>query len=347
MPENSKDNIGNADSRPQSTVIFGALLGIRELFVENIIRPFEAANPDVRVEYLALENSAQLLEALAGGQGNPLHDLIMLDLAFAKRATDEHLLEHFNPAAVPAMADLVPEARIDGVAAVPVTSDLMALLYNNSLIRRPPTSWNDFADPAYAGRVAVADPPGLTVLGLTVIYDRIAGGQGGPAFDAGIDRIAAFASGIKSFEHIDFAPMVASGELAMTVGWSARTRQLLARSRDTTLEVVVPQEGTMRQVNTVGLVAGTKRKAEALRLINYMIDERAQTAAAEKMFYASVNARVASAQAANGGTTTAASDIGIDMLALAAHLQSITQGWQEKGIGRHPTRTLAKRRSPG
>lgn len=323
-----------AGAKSQTTVRFGALLGIKDLFVEYIISPFEAAHPHIRVEYIALENSGELLAALAAKRTDAPFDLIMLDLAFAKSATDDNLLAPFTQEDLPAMQGLAEDARIAGVAAVPVTSDMMALLYNPRLVDPAPRSWNDFACPAYAGRIAVADPPGLTGLGLTVIYDHIGGGLGGPDFAVGMDRIDALARGVRSFEHIDFAPLVASGEYAMTIGWAARTRQLLARSRATTLEVVVPLEGSMRQINTVGIVAGTQQPAAALQLLNFMIDEQAQTAIAEKLFYVPMNAGALAARFARDPMTPPPKDIGINMLDLAPYLQSITQAWKDRGIGR-------------
>ncbi len=324
-----------AAAQQQTTVTFAGYSGIfQDYFVEHVVAPFEAANPDIKIDYFAMVNSSQLVGQLVAQAADPTIDVVFMDLVFSKSATDQNLFEKLTPDLVPSIADLNPNYAIDGIAGVPVTRDTLALVYNPKLVNPAPTSWTAFADAAWAGKVAVSGPPGMFGVGLTIIYDRMEGGDSLTDLSKGIDYLVGFAPNVQSFEAKDFAPQVQSGELAMSQGWNARS-QITASTTDGAIGVVTPAEGTVLQVNTINLVQNAKHRDAALKFIDYLLSKPAQEAIANNLFYTPVNAKVelpAETVAKLGGADLASKVLDVDLIALAPVIPEITQAWQRQVI---------------
>ena len=66
------------------------------------------ANPDIKVEYFPLPNSAQMLGSLRAQKAAPQIDVVIMDVSVSKAATDENLFLKIDEKNVPAVADLYP-----------------------------------------------------------------------------------------------------------------------------------------------------------------------------------------------------------------------------------------------
>ncbi len=309
-------------------------LGVyEEFFKAEILTAFRASFPDIEVDYVGIENSAQILQRLQDDQAGPQADVVLMDMVFAKKGTDLGLFEPLSAPKLPAMADLAPSARIEGLAAVPFTFDTLSLIYDKRVVRSAPTSWSAFAEPSYSGTVAISDPPGMTGLCMTVIYDRIAGGADAATFPAGIETLAKIAPGIKSFEQIDYWPLVASGEISMSPAWNARAQKMVHENPAGHVGVAMPVEGTVRQVSTISLLAAAPQREAALVFMNFLIGARAQSIMTEGMFYAPVNAKVKPSDRASkkiAGEEMSALTRDLNMIALAAAIPWVTEQWNHK-----------------
>jgi putative spermidine/putrescine transport system substrate-binding protein len=55
----------------------------------------------------------------------------------------------------------------------------------------------------------------------------------------------------------------------------------------------LPPEGSVFQINTINLTAGSKNRAAAAAFVNYALSQAAQKAFTERMFYAPTNGQAA------------------------------------------------------
>lgn len=320
---------------PSTIVLVAYPVLFQERYTKAVVEPFMAENPDVKVTYFAQPTSAQMLGTLRAQKAAPQSDVVILDLAVSKAGTDEGIFTHLDPNEITNMADLFPNARVPGLAGVAVTFDNLDLLYNSDLVKTAPTSWLALADKAYAGKVVIPAMPDIIGLGLTVILDKIAGGTD-PMHDLskGIAEMAKIAPNVQTWDPRPevYAPIV-SGQAALGVGWNARA-QLNKDLSGGKLQGVLPSEGSLFQINTINLVAGSPNQAAAKRFINYALSPAAQKRFTESMFYAPTNAKTVIAPEAIKRTAVGSLDkmVPIDWIELAKIRDSVNEQWRRKVI---------------
>lgn len=162
------------------------------------------------------------------------------------------------------------QAGITGIAYDPVVID--------DLLGRPITSVNQLFDPALAGRVGfigeMREAVGLAMLAAGDDPSR----PTVAAADAALDRIvsAAERGQVGAFTFEDFAPRLASGELAAAMAWSGDAsllrRESLLRNDRPDIEFVVPDEGAIQWFDTMVIPAGAANVAAAGAFIDFVYD---------------------------------------------------------------------------
>src|ERR1051325_8710803 len=101
----------------QKTITLMAYSGLfQERYTKAVVEPFMRANPDIKVEYHPMPNSAQMLGSLRAQKAAPQADVVIMDVSVSKAATDENLFTKIDEKNVPAVAELYPSARIADVA---------------------------------------------------------------------------------------------------------------------------------------------------------------------------------------------------------------------------------------
>jgi putative spermidine/putrescine transport system substrate-binding protein len=81
---------------------------------------------------------------------------------------------------------------------------------------------------------------------------------------------------------------VTNGTASIGIGWNAFAQLYKAQSAGK-MGVSLPKEGTVPQVDTINLVAGTKNPEAALLFIDYALGPEAQAALCRVMHFAPVN----------------------------------------------------------
>lgn len=77
-----------------------------EKYLRTVIRPFEAAHPDIEVGYYAVRDSRNALAVLRAQRAAPRIDIVILDPPNARLAQAERLIEPMDPKRIPNAADL-------------------------------------------------------------------------------------------------------------------------------------------------------------------------------------------------------------------------------------------------
>jgi putative spermidine/putrescine transport system substrate-binding protein len=318
----------------QKTVTLMAYSGLfQERYTKAVVEPFMKANPDIKIEYFPLPNSAQMLGSLRAQKAAPQADVVIMDVSVSKAGTDENLFIKIDEKNVPAVVELYPTARIADVAGVAVTFDNLVLIYNSDLIKEAPKSWFDLADKKYVGKVTFNGMPDIQGLSLVLILDKARGGTNYLAnVDKGIAALVEIAPNILTWEpKPEPYPVIIAGQAHLGAAWNARA-QVNADISNGKLKATLPAEGSVFQINTINLVANRPDKDAAAKFVNYAIGATAQKAFTEEMFYAPVNSKAQIADTAIDRTAVKSMDkvVAVDWIGLAKVRDGIMEQWRRR-----------------
>jgi putative spermidine/putrescine transport system substrate-binding protein len=279
------------------------LLGYAGIFKDNYSAT--VAQPFGNVQYVEATTSAQMLGTLRAQRADPQVDVVIMDVTTATIACAEGLVERLDPAAFPVFAELDQQARAAGGACGPaVTYDHLVMIYDTQNIRPAPTSLSAMWDPAVRGRVAVSAPPNIQGLALTAILSHSTAGNWRDANQA-FQRLRQLAPSVQTFDpNPDGYTLILNDQVRFGTGWNARS-QLYRDQSNGRIGVVLPQEGTVFQINTINIVANAKNRARAADFVSHALSAPAQAAFAERMFYGPTNARATVSPAAMARTALA------------------------------------------
>ncbi|NKC34144.1 ABC transporter substrate-binding protein [Falsiroseomonas selenitidurans] len=312
------------------------------IFQENydavVVEPFRRANPNIKVTYFGMPNSAQTLGTLRAQKAAPQIDVAMFDITIGKAATDEGLLDPITRAEFPVLADLAPSAFAEGVNSVGVTFDSLSLLYSPENVRPAPTSWRVLWDPKYSGKIAMAAAPDIVGIGMTLVANRLFGGTDYKDFARGVQAMSDLSPHVLSWDpKPDAYTFVTNGTAQLAVGWNARG-QLYSRQSGGKLAAALPEEGSLFQINTLGLVKGSRQSDAAKAYIAYALSPEAQAAFAERMFYAPVNTKAPVSAAALSATAASPARmekmLAVDWLEVAKFRNRLNEQWRRRILTR-------------
>ncbi|MDJ1157633.1 ABC transporter substrate-binding protein [Chelatococcus sp. SYSU_G07232] len=322
------------DTSLSGEITLAAYSGVfQDNYTKAVVEPFMKRFPNIRVNYYPAQSSAQMLGTLRAQKGSPQVDVALLDVSIARVATDEELFVPLEAANVPNLASLHDLATIEGVAGRGVTFDHLTLIYNTKAVSPAPTSWNDLWNPRFKGKFVMPGVPDIQGTALTVIANAMAGG-GDPArgLDKGFARMVELAPLVQSWDpKPDAYTLVINGTADVGVGWNARSQFYKDQSKGL-LDVVLPKEGSVFQINTINLVAGSKNKKAAEAFIDYALGPEAQKAFTETMFYAPTNKKAEIGKEALDRTAAGVMErmIRVDWIALAKLRDKLTEQWRRQ-----------------
>lgn len=258
---------------------------------DEMIGPFEKANPDVNLETATFDSNKAAAAKLAGG----------FEADVVEVCTDEMepllargLLRPLDEKAVPAFDDLAfsdaPEVRNESgeVLFVPASAGPQGLIVNTDEVDPADVgSWQDLFDDAYAGRAALEATP-LTALGAAAL----ALGMDDPMnlSDEEVDEAKQYLldhrDNFRSFAESD-ASMVnlfKSGEVVIADGGRGTTQTMV--DDGVPVEWIAPEEGALSWVCGLAITSKAENIDAAYKLINYYASPEAQAISGDMGFVA-------------------------------------------------------------
>ncbi|MGG5818061.1 extracellular solute-binding protein [Falsiroseomonas sp. HW251] len=287
-------------AQAQSPMTLLAYAGIfRDNYTATVVAPFGG------VQYVEGGTSAQMLGTLRAQRADPQIDVVIMDVTTAAIACAEGLVERLNPADFPVFAELDQQARDAGVGCGPaVTYDHLVLVYDAQNVRPAPTGFAAMWDPAWRGRLAVSAPPNIQGLALTAILAHSTTGNWREANQA-FPRLRQLAPSVQTFDpNPDGYTLILNDQVRFATGWNARA-QLYRDQSNGRIGVVLPQEGTVFQINTINIVANARNRARAAAFVTHALSTGPQAAFTERMFYGPTNTRATVSPAAMARTALA------------------------------------------
>jgi putative spermidine/putrescine transport system substrate-binding protein len=300
-----------------------------------VVEPFMRANPGIKVTYYSADTSASTLGLLRAQKAAPQIDVAVIDVSVAKAATDEGLFVKYD---LPVLSELSPRAINPAVNGAAVTFDNLVLLYSPQRVQPAPTSWKALWDAKYKGQIAIPAAPDIVGIGLTIMANKTFGGDDYRKLDKGLTALSEMAPNVLSFNPTpDPYTFIINGTASLGVGWNARG-QLYSSKSDGRMAVSLPDEGSLFQINIMGLVANSKNAEAAKTFINYALGAEAQKSFTERMFYAPVNAK-AQISADALARTAASPDrmarmVDVDWLEVAKIRDGVTEQWRRRILTR-------------
>jgi putative spermidine/putrescine transport system substrate-binding protein len=267
----------------QKTLYIGMNGGVMEQSYTKYVFPaFERIN-NVKVVVVPGTSSDILAKVQASKEKPPVH-VMFLDDGVMMRAIKMGLCQKMND--TPVLKDLYASARMAGGMAAGVNVGMTGIGYNKKLFDEKkwpaPTSWMDFADPKFKGKVVFQSLPSSS-FGLHgfLMFNRIQGGSEKnvePGFTKWAGTI-----GPNVLEYIPssakLSEMVQTGEAAIFP--LTPTSVATQKAKGIPMEYAQPKEGSVQLMVAECVTANNDNPQLAQKLAEFLLTPQAQAAALE------------------------------------------------------------------
>ena len=256
------------------------------------------AETGIEVEVLVAGDTGTMLSKAVLTAGNPEGDVMWgIDNTFLSRAIDAGVFDPYEAEGL----DTIPDeftALVPGHEATPVDFGDVCVNYDVAALAGlgidPPTSFDDLADPDYAGLLTVQNPatssPGLAFLMGTIAEFGDRGWQ-----DYWSRLVANDVEVVDSWTTAYYESFSwAGGErpLVVSYGSSPPFEVLFAAEEVDTAPTGVVEATCFRQVEFAGVLAGTDAPDAARQLVDFLISERFQREVPMNLFVFPANETV-------------------------------------------------------
>lgn len=251
---------------------------------------FEKAT-GVKVNYEEFADEEEMFAKIRSGARG--YDLIIGTDYMIPRLKGLNLIEPYPPGVLKNLGNIEPAFRNtpfdpENAFTVPYLWGTTGIGYNKSKVAKPPTSWQDLFDERYAGRISMLDNArdcvsmALLMLGFPETTTDEA------HFEKVRELLLKQKPLVKQYASSTYVDSLVTGEVALAMAWSGDVLQAVKENPQ--LDYVIPKEGSYMWADNLCLVRGSRHKADALRLVDYLIEGDVAAEIANTVRYASPNA---------------------------------------------------------
>lgn len=218
--------------------------------------------------------------------GSPGFDLVALGCAEGARAAKEGLLEPLDYSLIPNAKDIDPRLRTEHTVGEWTFSTVM--VWNTKTVKTPPTTWAEFWDvKKFPGRRALGGNA-RQMLEIALLADGVTADKLYPLdLDRAFKKLEAikphltlwWSSGAQSVQ------LLTDGEIDMQAIWNGRAQAAI----DGGAAAAYTYNQGIYDVECFMVLKGSKNKANAMKIINVMLDPKNQATAASLIDYGPVN----------------------------------------------------------
>jgi thiamine transport system substrate-binding protein len=259
---------------------------------EDVVAAFEAEH-NVTLEFLASGDTGSALNKAILTKEAPLADLLFgVDNTFLSRALDEGIFEAYD---APALAEIPADFKLDAEnRALPVDFGDVCINYDKAYFAEKglavPTTLEDLLKPEYNGLLVVENPatssPGLAFLMATIAHF---GEDGYLNYWLGLrDNGVVVADGWETAYYTNFSASSGQGAQPMVVsyGSSPAAEVIFAETEldDSPTASIVGENTCYRQIEFVGILAGTEKRELAEAFVDFMLSKEFQEDLPMQMF---------------------------------------------------------------
>jgi len=264
-----------------------------------VIAVFEQANK-VKIEFLRVGDAGAALNQAILSKENPLADVFFgVDNTFFSRAIDSGI---FEPYASPMLADIPTNLKLDPEnRLLPVDYGDVCLNYDKGWFEKkglpPPSNLEDLLKDDYKGLTVVENPatssPGLAFLLATVAH------FGDPGYLDFWKNMKAqdvlVVDGWEDAYYGQFTRYEGTRPLVVSYASSPPVEVYFADPpvTEAPTAAVIGDEACFRQIEFIGILAGTQKQAIAEKLVDFLLSQQFQEDIPLKMFVFPANQKAA------------------------------------------------------
>jgi spermidine/putrescine transport system substrate-binding protein len=259
---------------------------------KDMAEKFKAATGlDLEVSVHATNEEIMGKVTASGGEG---YDVLFVSSPFAEALNKLGLLAPIDPAKIPNLKNLYPEATKlshdpGNTFSVPYTWGTTGLCYRTDLVKTAPTSWNDLLQPA-------DDIKGKTTMLATDRWLMAAGFLSNgmsvnttdqASLDKVRDQLVATKKTLLAYDDTTFYSKLASGEASLVEAWDGWCNYGIAANDK--IKYVVPKEGSDLWVDTMVITKAAKNPDGAAKFIDFVTNAENGKWMVENIMYKSPN----------------------------------------------------------
>lgn len=218
-------------------------------------------------------------------------DIVYIDNSLAAQAHNEGLTQTIDRSKLKSAPDILPSAWGKDNSYVVAMVSATTLVYNPKLVKTPPTSWLDIADPAYAGKYAIGDISGTAGLQFLLALNKLKGGTL-DNITPGIEAIKPIAEGatVLYTQADQLLSLFEREEIAIAPWYPDRAG--VAVDKGLSLAVAYPKEGAVGILPAVIIPKGTPKTELALKFLDQILSAEGQSCFSEHAYIGAVNTKV-------------------------------------------------------
>jgi spermidine/putrescine transport system substrate-binding protein len=222
-----------------------------------------------------------------GGKG---YDVLFISSPYVEALGQQGLLAELDPAKIPNLANLYPEARNlaydpGNKLSAPYAWGTTGLCYRSDVVKVEPTSWMDLLKPA----------DGLKKRVTMLATERwlMAAGQKALGYSVNTtnpdelnktkELLIAAKKDLLDYDDTLFYQKLLQGDADLVHAWDGWCNYGIAENKD--IKFVVPKEGSDMWVDTMVVTAASEHKDAAYAFINYVLRPEIHRWAAENILY--------------------------------------------------------------
>jgi len=249
---------------------------------------FQAAT-GIEVEVSLHGTNEEIMGKVVAGKGKG-YDVLFVSSPFAEALSKLGLAAAIDPAKIPNLANLYPEAAQlaydpGNSFSVPYAWGTTGLCYRSDLVEGTPDSWSDLLQPAEAlkGKVTMlATDRWLMAAGLLAKGYSVNDGDQGH-IDEVKDLLIEAKKSLLAYDDTTFYSKLVSGEASLVHAWDGWCNYGIAENAD--IKYVIPREGTDLWVDTMVITVASENKDAAHAFINYILGAETGTWVVENIMY--------------------------------------------------------------
>lgn len=256
-------------------------------YPEELPQEFEAAVGAPLTITNHATNEEIMAKLTAGGDSGI--DVAFVSGQFAQALNEAGLIEQIDPALIPNLSNLYPEAQQlaydpGNTFSVPYAWGTTGICYRSDVMDEP-TSWNAILQPDEANKGKVTAL--ATERWLMLPAQKTLGFSANTTDEAEMEQVKEVLMAAKpnllAYDDVTFYSRLVSGESNAAVSWDGWCNYGTAENPD--IKFVVPQEGSDLWADTMVILKTSKNKEAAHAFINFILDPENHAWVAENILY--------------------------------------------------------------
>jgi spermidine/putrescine transport system substrate-binding protein len=259
---------------------------------KDIAEKFKAATGiDLEVSVHATNEEIMGKVTASGGDG---YDVLFVSSPFAEALNKMGLLAPIDPAKIPNLKNLYPEAAQlthdpGNAFSVPYTWGTTGLCYRSDVVKEAPDSWADLLTPAddVKGKTTMLATDRWLMAPAFLLAGKSVNTTDQASLDAARDQLVATKKTLLAYDDTTFYSKLVSGEASLVEAWDGWCNYGIAEKPE--IKYVIPKEGSDLWVDTMVITKAAKNPEGAAKFIDFIMSAENGKWMVENIMYKSPN----------------------------------------------------------